>query len=216
MKRGTKVALGVIGLVVLGGSAAAVALRGNDDSDGPRTVEVVRGDIVQKALAVGNIEPDVEVGVKSQISGVVRELFVEDGRFVKRGEPLIEVKPNPTPLELADAKRQVELRRIELDNERKSLNRKQELRSRDLHHAGKSSSWRSGEYEQSAIQVQMAEERVALLETGRVRIADRIHRDGHSLADRRFSCSRRPSKSVTRSFPSATSRKEPYSYSWPR
>lgn len=173
MKRKTKIWLGVLGgAAVIGGTGAVMALRGNDGSSEYRTVEVTRDSLVQKALAVGNIEPDVEIAVKSQISGVVRTLFVEEGAFVKAGEPLLEVAPNPTPIELADSKRQVELREIELVNLLKDVERKRELRSRDFI-TQEELDRAERDYEQSLVQVQMAKERVALMENGSVRIGDR-------------------------------------------
>ncbi|MBK5097368.1 MAG: efflux RND transporter periplasmic adaptor subunit [Gemmatimonadetes bacterium] len=173
MKKSTKVWLGVLGgAVLVGGTGAVMALRGNDGSSEHRTVEVTRDSLVQKALAVGNIEPDVEIAVKSQISGVVRKLFVEEGAYVKAGEPLLEVAPNPTPIELADSKRQVQLREIDLENLQKDVERKRELRGRDfitqeeLERAER-------DYEQARVHVQMANERVTLMEQGSVRIGNR-------------------------------------------
>jgi HlyD family secretion protein len=172
MKTRTKVGAGLVGLVTVAGTIAAVSLRGGNGDEGPTTIEVTRGSIVQKALAIGNIEPDVEISVKSQIAGVVRELFVEDGDFVSAGDRLLEVKPNPTPLELAESKRQVELRAIELDNMESDLRRKRELRGRDFI-TQEELETAEREYERARVEEQMATERVALLETGRVRIAGR-------------------------------------------
>jgi HlyD family secretion protein len=173
MKKSTKIWLGVLGgAVLVGGTGTVMALRGNDGSSDYRTVEVTRDSLVQKALAVGNIEPDVEIAVKSQISGVVRTLFVEEGAFVKTGEPLLEVAPNPTPIELADSKRQVELREIELVNLLKDVERKRELRSRDFI-TQEELDRAERDYEQSLVHVQMAKERVALMEQGSVRIGNR-------------------------------------------
>lgn len=172
MKTRTKAAVALVGLVVVAGSITTVSLLGGNGDEGPTTVEVVRGSIVQKALAIGNIEPDVEISIKSQIAGVVRELVVDAGDFVSAGDPLLEVQPNPTPIELAEAKRQVELRAIELDNMESDLRRKEELRSRDFI-TQEELELAEREYERARIQVQMATERVALLETGRVRIANR-------------------------------------------
>ncbi len=160
MKKKTKIWLGVLGgAALIGGTGAVMALRGNDGSSEHRTVEVTRDSLVQKALAVGNIEPDVEIAVKSQISGVVRTLFVEEGAFVSSGEPLLEVAPNPTPIELADSKRQVELREIELVNLLKDVERKRELRSRDFI-TQEELDRAERDYEQSLVHVQMAKERV--------------------------------------------------------
>lgn len=172
MKRGTKITLSVVGIMTVGGAVAVARVLGSDGSSEVRTVEVVRDSIVKKALAVGNIEPDVEIAVKSQISGVVGRLMVEEGDYVRAGQPILEVKPNPTPIELAEAKRQVELQEINLETLRRDLERKKELRTRDFITQEELEA-AAGEYDQSRVQVQMARERVALLETGRVRIDNR-------------------------------------------
>ena len=98
MKRRTRVvlstlaAVGVVGVSVL----AARAFAGDpSDEEGPPAVGVVRGDLVERALATGTIEPQVEVGVKSKVSGVVRAIFVEEGSFVRAGQPLMEIPPTP-------------------------------------------------------------------------------------------------------------------------
>lgn len=172
MKRGTKIALAVVGVVTVGGAATVARLLGSDGSSEVRTVEVTRDTIVRKALAVGNIEPDVEVAVKSQVAGVVGRLVVEEGEFVEEGQPLIEVRPNPTPIELADAKRQVQLREIDLENLRRDVERKRELSQQDYITQEELESAERA-FEQAELQTQMARERVALLETGRVRIDNR-------------------------------------------
>ncbi|MFQ5530226.1 MAG: efflux RND transporter periplasmic adaptor subunit [Gemmatimonadota bacterium] len=172
MKRGTKITLSVVGILTIGGVMAVARVLGSDGSSEIRTVDVVRDSIVKKALAVGNIEPDVEIEVKSQVSGVVGSLMVEEGDYVKAGQPILEVKPNPTPIELADSKRQVQLREIDLENLRRDLERKKELRERDFITQEELEA-ADRDYEQSRVQVQMARERVALLETGRVRINNR-------------------------------------------
>ncbi len=66
------------------------------------TVKVGRGDITEKALAVGQIEPRDQVHVKSKISGIVKRCFVEVGDTVKAGDPLFEIAPDPTPQQLLD------------------------------------------------------------------------------------------------------------------
>lgn len=172
MKRGTKIALAVVGVLTIGGGVVVARVLGSDGSSDVRTVDVVRDSIVKKALAIGNIVPDIEIEIKSQVSGVVGRLMVEEGEYVEAGQPILEVKPNPTPIELAGAKRQVQLREIDFENRRRGLERKKELRERDfitqeeLEDADR-------DYARSRVQVQIARERVALLETGRVRIDNR-------------------------------------------
>ncbi len=103
MKRGKKLLLLLFVLIVGGGVTAAVmSSNGGGEEDEIPSVEVTRGDIVDKALAVGTIEPRVEVSVKSQVSGVVKRQFADVGDFVKAGAPVLEIQPTPTPPEIHD------------------------------------------------------------------------------------------------------------------
>jgi HlyD family secretion protein len=168
MRRRTKVILGVAGaVVVLGGGT--VAMRGNGAGDaGLRTVVVDRGTIVAKALAVGTIQPETEISVKSKVSGVVQRLFVEEGDYVEAGAPLLEIRPDPTPLELVEARRAVEMREIEVDNLRRERDRSRSLRERDLT-SQQDLELAERRYGEAALQLVTARERLELLETGRVK-----------------------------------------------
>ena len=171
MKRRTKVALGLIAVVAVSGAAIAAVRNGGSSGDEVRTVEVEQGDIVDKALAVGRIEPEVEISVKSKISGVVSREFADVGDFVRANSPLLEIKPTPTPLELVETRRQLEMREFELANQRKELDRQRRLRDQGL--------ISQDQYEtverthgEAELNLKLAQERLALLEEGRVQMSD--------------------------------------------
>src|SRR5207237_624821 len=132
-----------------------------------KAVAVARGSLVDKALAVGTIEPRVEVSVKSILAGVVRKRFAAVGDFVKRGQPLLEISPNPTPLEMVELRRNVELREIELKNLERDLARQQELRSRNLISPADIEAAQQ-RVDESRNQLSLAQERLALQEGGKV------------------------------------------------
>ncbi|EJY0883477.1 efflux RND transporter periplasmic adaptor subunit [Vibrio cholerae] len=67
------------------------------------TLSVSRGTIEKQAVAVGQIVPSHAVAIKSQINGIVGEIYVHEGQHVEQGQPLIKVRPNPTPQALTDA-----------------------------------------------------------------------------------------------------------------
>jgi HlyD family secretion protein len=168
MKRRTKIITGAAGAVVLLGGAT-VAVRGNGAGDaGVRSVVVERGTVVAKALAVGTIQPETEISVKSKVSGVVQRLFVEEGDYVEAGAPLLEIRPDPTPLELVEARRAVEMRGIETDNLRRELERSRSLRERDLT-SQQELELAERRYREAALALVTARERLELLETGRVK-----------------------------------------------
>ena len=113
-------------LVVLAGASAAVyALSRNSkkSAGGLKEVEVTNGSIVEKAVAVGQIQPRQKFQVKSKISGIVHRALAEVGDTVKSGDPLFEIAPDPTPLEVSEVDRRVEtanasFRRAEADYQR--------------------------------------------------------------------------------------------------
>jgi HlyD family secretion protein len=168
MSRRAKITVGILAVVVLGGGTTVLMAAGSGkDAGNVKTVAVTRGSIVDKALAVGRIEPEVEIGVKSQISGVVQRRFADEGQFVHAGDPLLEIKPTPTPLELADARRQVQLQDVELDNLKLELARNEKLRTEGLVSEQDYLAVKQ-RVEQTQIQRQIAAERLSLLEEGRI------------------------------------------------
>src|SRR6266849_9958696 len=127
-------------LVILAGASAAVyALsRNSKKTDGTKEVEVTTGSIVEKAVAVGQIQPRQKFQVKSKISGIVRRALIQVGDTVKAGDPLFEIAPDPTPLEVTEVDRQVDsaeasFRRAETDYKRaQELSRSGGLPQSDL------------------------------------------------------------------------------------
>jgi HlyD family secretion protein len=144
----------------------------NNEKNGLKLIKVERGDIVEKALAIGRIEPKKEIAVKSQISGIVKQVYVEVGDKVRAGEPLLEVMPDPTPLEFAEAKRNVELATVSLERAETGYERTKQLRDSKLV-SEQEFDEAENDYKQSKLRQNVAEERLALIEKGRTRIADR-------------------------------------------
>jgi HlyD family secretion protein len=168
MKRRTKIVVGVmLAVVVVGGVTALGAAGSKGDDASLKTVTATRATIVDKALAVGTIEPEVEISVKSQLSGVVQRRFAEEGAFVHAGTPLIEIKPTPTPLELAEARRQLQMRDVELANLKLELDRNETLRTQGLVSEQDYLATKQ-RFEQVQIQRQIAAERLSLMEEGRI------------------------------------------------
>jgi HlyD family secretion protein len=158
-------------LVVVVSGAVALSSGSNDEENGRETVKASRENIIEKALAVGSIEPVTEIDVKSKVSGVVGILYADVGDFVRAGDPLVEVKPDPTPLELAQAKRDVEMASIEMKTLSKELDRDKQLLSQGLI-SDQEFEVLLRQYEEAKLRHQISKERLDLIEKGKVRIAD--------------------------------------------
>ncbi len=138
-------------------------------SEGAASVKVARGTILEKALAVGTIEPENEISIKSRVSGVVKKLYADVGSYVHAGDPLLEVKPDPTPVELADAKRQLELAQVDFDNVRKEKDRQDLLHRRSLISDQDFENTQKA-YRESELRVKIAKEKLELMQSGAVTI----------------------------------------------
>lgn len=136
-----------------------------------KTVKVEKRDIVDKALAIGAIEPLNEIGVKSKVSGVVGKLYIEVGDHVNKSDPLLDVTPDPTPLELAEAKRNIEMATIEVNTLKLELERNEKLKEQGLISDQEYESLRM-QYDEAALNLKITEERLELIEKGKVRIAE--------------------------------------------
>ena len=144
--------------------------KSSKDTELPK-VKISRGNIIDKALAVGTIEPENEISVKSKVGGVVKQIFAYAGTFVNAGDPLLEVRPDPAPQELADAKRGVQLAEVEVENVSKDLAReeamfkKKMISSKEYEDAQRKS-------QEGDLHLKIAKENLALLESGRVDIGN--------------------------------------------
>lgn len=152
---------------------AIVSLSGNssEKENGRKTVTVKKENIVDKALAVGSIEPVNEIEVKAKVSGVVGKLYADVGDLVQAGEPLLEVKPDPTPLELAQAKRDVEMATIELETLIKEQQRNKELKAQGLI-SDTQFEESARKFDEAKLRHQIAKEQLDLLEKGKIKIAN--------------------------------------------
>ena len=163
---------GLIGLGVLvlaGGVAAVLYSKSASAKDrGFKTVAVSRGPVVEKALAVGAIRPKHEIAVKSKISGIVRKSYREVGDRVKAGDPLFEILPDPTPMELTEARREVEIARNIFDQAKKRSDRAQALRAQGIM-STQDSDVADREIQDAQIRLNLSTEKLALIEKGRVK-----------------------------------------------
>jgi HlyD family secretion protein len=162
MKKIVIIAIIIIAAVVGGWWAFGSS---KDKNNGIKLVAVTRGTIVDKALAIGRLEPRQEVQVKSKISGIVTKLHIDIGDKVKAGDPLITISPNPTPLEYSEARRSLDLAQVDYQNAQTIYNRNREMFGQNLISQADFDIVKN-ETEQSGLKLQMAQEKLDLLQKG--------------------------------------------------
>ena len=107
----------IVSMVVLlaaGGAAVAMMIRAQGKS-APRPAPA--GAVEPAAIcAPGKVEPvSEEIQIGSQLSGVLREVPVEEGQHVRRGQTLAVLDNGDYAARVAEARATVEIRRAELD-----------------------------------------------------------------------------------------------------
>ncbi|MDJ0751438.1 MAG: efflux RND transporter periplasmic adaptor subunit [Woeseiaceae bacterium] len=84
-------------------------------------------DIVRKTVATGSIVPRREVALKSQVPGVVDELYFEEGSGVGSGDLVAKIRLIPDMVRLNDAEAALEAARIDFEDAERELKRREEL-----------------------------------------------------------------------------------------
>lgn len=158
-------------ILVLAIVAIVIGTSGKNADQKAATVKVERKNIVEKALAIGTLSPENEIAIKSKISGVASRLFVDAGSFVNAGDPMLEIRPDPTPIELAEARRNVEMETIALDNARRDYERAKQLKDKGFT-SDKEYELSEKLFDQAKVRLEMVQERLALLEKGKVKLAN--------------------------------------------
>lgn len=167
-----KTIIAIVVLAAMGGIGYVVVIGNGEQESGPATVTVTRESLVEKALATGQIVPRHEAAVKSKISGTVAHLFVNEGDLVAPGDRLLEVRPDPTPMEYAQAKRALEMQELTQKQRQADLLRTQGLLDKGM--VSQAAMDRAQEaFDQAQLQRQMAEEQLAILDEGKAVIAGR-------------------------------------------
>lgn len=83
--------------------------------------------IIKKTVATGSILPLEEVLIKPNISGVIEEIYVEGGDYIKSGDLLAKIKIVPNLSALNDARNAIDNTKISVDDERRNYERQKTL-----------------------------------------------------------------------------------------
>lgn len=84
-------------------------------------------DIVKKTVATGRIVPRKEVAIKSKVSGVVNEIYVEAGQPIEKGDLIAKIELIPDMAFLSSAESELQKARINYANAERELKRQQAL-----------------------------------------------------------------------------------------
>ncbi len=127
MKKSVTIVILLLIVIVFGGSMYYLYQKNAEDPIVYQTETPSTQTIVKKAVATGSILPLEEVLIKPNISGVIEEIFVEGGDYVKSGDLLARIKVVPNLSALNDAKNAIDEAKISLDDQKRNFERQSSL-----------------------------------------------------------------------------------------
>ncbi len=127
MKKSTTVAILVFIVVVFTASLVYFWKKNQKSSVVYNTKQATTETITLSTIATGSVVPDEEVSIRPNISGVIQEIYVEAGDFVKTGDKIARIKVIPSINNLQASRNGVQSAKIDLETQKKIYNRQKEL-----------------------------------------------------------------------------------------
>lgn len=127
--------ISLLGLLLLGSFIGTGVFLYQKSSQPPVVYETTQPfvtDILNKTVATGSIVPRKEVAMKSQVAGVVDQLFVEEGQLVNVGDQVARIRIIPNMVALNNAEAQVAKAKINFEDARSEYRRQQDLLARGI------------------------------------------------------------------------------------
>ncbi len=115
-------------LLAMAALAAALFGCGNKEDKGKRAVPVVAAKAERRTVpvtlkAVGSVEAQASVAIKTRVGGMILEQFVQDGQDVKQGDPLFRIDPRPFEAVVRESKAKLERDQVMLKKANDDLRR---------------------------------------------------------------------------------------------
>lgn len=107
MKRTKTLILLILIVVIFGGALYYLWKKNQEDPVTYMSDEPSEQTIVVKTVATGSIVPKEEILIKPNISGVIEEVFIEAGEYVKQGDLIAQIRVIPNVSNLTSAKNNI-------------------------------------------------------------------------------------------------------------
>ncbi len=129
----------ISGIIIVIAAAGFILFRGNGNEPKFRFDKVVRGDIEMAVTATGTVNPVTTVLVGTQVSGTIKNIYVDFNSPVKKGQLIARIDPalfqaqvDQAKANLFSAKANLEKAEATLVDAKRTMDRNKELLSKNL------------------------------------------------------------------------------------
>ncbi|MBT8266578.1 MAG: efflux RND transporter periplasmic adaptor subunit, partial [Bacteroidia bacterium] len=116
MKKTVKIIIGIVLLFALIWVLKYFRESNSEEIVDFKTEEPYYTSLDTKTVATGKLNPEEEIEVKPQISGIVDKIMVEEGDIVKKGDMLAKIRVVPNEQSLSSANSRINSARLSYDN----------------------------------------------------------------------------------------------------
>ena len=132
MKKGCTISILVFLALLFGGALFWLFTKNKQSPIVYETEQAEIKTIVKNTVATGNINPKEEVFIKPNMSGIIDEVYVEAGDYIKAGDLIAKIRVVPNVSSLNSANNQIQSAKIDLDNQKKIYDRQKSLFERGV------------------------------------------------------------------------------------
>ena len=83
--------------------------------------------IIKKTVATGSVVPRKEIDIKPVVSGIISDIYVQEGQMVKKGDLIAKIRLIPNMINLNNAVSRVDQAKINLTEAKRNYDRQHEL-----------------------------------------------------------------------------------------
>ncbi len=83
--------------------------------------------IIKKTVATGSVVPRKQIDIKPIVSGIISDIYVQEGQMVKKGDLIAKIRIIPNMISLNNAVSRVDQAKINLTEAKRNYDRQQEL-----------------------------------------------------------------------------------------
>ncbi|WP_347922984.1 efflux RND transporter periplasmic adaptor subunit [Pontimicrobium sp. SW4] len=116
MKKAVKIILGIVLLILLVWVLAYFKKSNTAEVEEFKVKEPYYTSIKTKIVATGKLNPEEEIELKPQISGIVDKILVEEGDIIKKGDLIAKIRVVPNEQSLVSANSRIQTAKLSKDN----------------------------------------------------------------------------------------------------
>ena len=127
MKTFWRILLIIIIVAVFGGTIYFLYQKSQTPDVVYETTTPFKSNIIKKTTATGSVVPRKEIEIKPVVSGIIDEIYVEEGQMIKKGDLIAKIRIIPNMINLNNAQSRIDMAKINLEDAKRNFNRQLEL-----------------------------------------------------------------------------------------